>query len=171
MKEEQLQKNSVFAVKTDGILLITALIASILFLISPFAVSAQEGDVENTETVFEDETETVPDMNQDSDFDSDPDSNLDSNLDSNPDPDLDGFISGDDSSPKNNPIHVIIENVSGNTDSTVMQSLLVMMLWVLEILPMERFMPAVQTEVVPPEKRFSTSLSCYWKTVIFPARH
>ena len=118
MKEEQLQKNSVFAVKTDGILLITALIASILFLISPFAVSAQEGDVENTETVFEDETETVPDMNQDSDFDSDPDSNLDSNLDSNPDPDLDGFISGDDSSPKNNPIHVIIENVSGNTDSS-----------------------------------------------------
>lgn len=40
MKEEQLQKNSVFAVKTDGIVLITALIASILFLISPFAVSA-----------------------------------------------------------------------------------------------------------------------------------
>lgn len=90
--------------------MITALIASILFLISPFAVSAQEGDVENTETVFEDEAETVPDMNQDSDFDSDPDSNLDSN----PDPDLDGFISGDDSSPKNNPIHVIIENGSGN---------------------------------------------------------
>ena len=62
MKEEQLQKNSVFAVKTDGIVLITALIASILFLISPFAVSAQEADVENTETVFEDEAETVPDM-------------------------------------------------------------------------------------------------------------
>ena len=114
MKEEQLQKNSVFAVKTDGILLITALIASILFLISPFAVSAQEADVENTETVFEDEAETVPDMNQDPDFDSEPDSTLDSN----PDPDLGGFISGDDSSPKNNPIHVIIENGSGNTDSS-----------------------------------------------------
>lgn len=42
MKEKRLQKNSVFAVKTDGILLITALIASILFLISPFAVSAEE---------------------------------------------------------------------------------------------------------------------------------
>lgn len=95
MKEEQLQKNSVFAVKTDGIVLITALIASILFLISPFAVSAQEADVENTETVFEDEAETVPDMNQDPDFDSDPASNLDST----PDPDLGGFISGDDSSP------------------------------------------------------------------------
>ena len=114
MKEEQLQKNSVFAVKTDGIVLITALIASILFLISPFAVSAQEADVENTETVFEDEAETVPDMNQDPDFDSDPASNLDST----PDPDLGGFISGDDSSPQNNPIHVIIENGSGNTDSS-----------------------------------------------------
>lgn len=114
MKEKRLQKNSVFAVKTDGILLITALIASILFLISPFAVSAQEADVENTETVFEDEAETVPDMNQDPDFDSEPDSTLDSN----PDPDLGGFISGDDSSPKNNPIHVIIENGSGNTDSS-----------------------------------------------------
>ena len=42
MKEKRLQKNSVFSVKTDCILLITALIASILFLISPFAVSAQE---------------------------------------------------------------------------------------------------------------------------------
>ena len=114
MKEEQLQKNSVFAVKTDGIVLITALIASILFLISPFAVSAQEADIENTETVFEDEAETVPDMNQDPDFDSDPASNLDST----PDPDLGGFISGDDSSPQNNPIHVIIENGSGNTDSS-----------------------------------------------------
>lgn len=114
MKEKRLQKNSVFAVKTDGILLITALIASILFLISPFAVSAQEADVENTETVFEDEAETVPDMNQDPDFDSEPDSTLDSN----PDPDLGGFISGDDSSPQNNPIHVIIENGSGNTDSS-----------------------------------------------------
>ena len=72
MKEKRLQKNSVFSVKTDCILLITALIASILFLISPFAVSAQEADVENTETVFEDEAETVPDMNQDPDFDSDP---------------------------------------------------------------------------------------------------
>ena len=114
MKEKRLQKNSVFSVKTDCILLITALIASILFLISPFAVSAQEADVENTETVFEDEAETVPDMNQDPDFDSEPDSTLDSN----PDPDLGGFISGDDSSPKNNPIHVIIENGSGNTDSS-----------------------------------------------------
>ena len=113
MKEKRLQKNSVFSIKTDCILLITALIASILFLISPFAVSAQEADVENTETVFEDEAETVPDMNQDPDFDSEPDSTLDSN----PDPDLGGFISGDDSSPKNNPIHVIIENGSGNTDS------------------------------------------------------
>lgn len=53
MKEKRLQKNSVFSIKTDCILLITALIASILFLISPFAVSAQEADVENTETVFE----------------------------------------------------------------------------------------------------------------------
>ena len=114
MKEKRLQKNSVFSVKTDCILLITALIASILFLISPFAVSAQEADVENTETVFEDEAETVPDMNQDPDFDSDPASNLDST----PDPDLGGFISGDDSSPQNNPIHVIIENGSGNTDSS-----------------------------------------------------
>ena len=114
MKEKRLQKNSVFSIKTDCILLITALIASILFLISPFAVSAQEADVENTETVFEDEAETVPDMNQDPDFDSDPASNLDST----PDPDLGGFISGDDSSPKNNPIHVIIENGSGNTDSS-----------------------------------------------------
>ena len=114
MKEKRLQKNSVFSIKTDCILLITALIASILFLISPFAVSAQEADVENTETVFEDEAETVPDMNQDPDFDSEPDSTLDSN----PDPDLGGFISGDDSSPKNNPIHVIIENGSGNTDSS-----------------------------------------------------
>ena len=118
MKEEQLQKNSVFAVKTDGIVLIAALIASILFLISPFAVSAQEADIENTETVFEDEMETVPDMNQDPDSDSDPGSDPDSNPDSNPDPDLGGFISGDDSSPKNNPIHVIIENGSGNTDSS-----------------------------------------------------
>lgn len=114
MKEKRLQKNSVFSVKTDCILLITALIASILFLISPFAVSAQGADVENTETVFEDEAETVPDMNQDPDFDSDPASNLDST----PDPDLGGFISGDDSSPQNNPIHVIIENGSGNTDSS-----------------------------------------------------
>ena len=114
MKEKRLQKNSVFSIKTDCILLITALIASILFLISPFAVSAQEADIENTETVFEDEMETVPDMNQDPDFDSEPDSTLDSN----PDPDLGGFISGDDSSPKNNPIHVIIENGSGNTDSS-----------------------------------------------------
>ena len=114
MKEKRLQKNSVFSIKTDCILLITALIASILFLISPFAVSAQEADVENTETVFEDEAETVSDMNQDPDFDSEPDSTLDSN----PDPDLGGFISGDDSSPQNNPIHVIIENRSGNTDSS-----------------------------------------------------
>ena len=114
MKEKRLQKNSVFSIKTDCILLITALIASILFLISPFAVSAQEADVENTETVFEDEAETVSDMNQDPDFDSEPDSTLDSN----PDPDLGGFISGDDSSPQNNPIHVIIENGSGNTDSS-----------------------------------------------------
>ena len=44
--------------------------------------------LKNTETVFEDEAETVPDMNQDPDFDSEPDSTLDSN----PDPDLGGFI-------------------------------------------------------------------------------
>ncbi|MFQ9876956.1 MAG: hypothetical protein ACLRW4_00215 [Ruminococcus sp.] len=168
MKEEQLQKNSVFAVKTDCILLITALIASILFLISPFAVSAQEGDVENTETVFEDETETVPDMNRDPDFDSDPASNLDST----PDPDLGGFISGDDSSPKIIPFMLLLK-MDLAIQTAVMQSLPVMMLWVSEILLMERIcMPRrVQTEVIPPEKRFSTSLSCYWKTVIFPARH
>ena len=165
MKEKRLQKNSVFSIKTDCILLITALIASILFLISPFAVSAQEADVENTETVFEDEAETVPDMNQDPDFDSEPDSTLDSN----PDPDLGGFISGDDSSPQNNPMLLLKMDLAIQT--AVMQSLPVMMLWVSEILLMERSMPAVQTEVVPPEKRFFTSLSCYWKTVIFPARH
>ncbi len=166
MKEKRLQKNSVFSVKTDCILLITALIASILFLISPFAVSAQEADVENTETVFEDEAETVPDMNQDPDFDSEPDSTLDSN----PDPDLGGFISGDDSSPKIIPFMLLLK-MDLAIQTAVMQSLPVMMLWVSEILLMERSMPAVQTEVVPPKKRFFTSLSCYWKTVIFPARH
>lgn len=168
MKEKRLQKNSVFSVKTDCILLITALIASILFLISPFAVSAQEADVENTETVFEDEAETVSDMNQDPDFDSEPDSTLDSN----PDPDLGGFISGDDSPPPKKIIpFMLLLKMDLAIQTAVMQSLPVMMLWVSEILLMERSMPAVQTEVVPPEKRFFTSLSCYWKTVIFPARH
>lgn len=166
MKEKRLQKNSVFSVKTDCILLITALIASILFLISPFAVSAQEADVENTETVFEDEAETVPDMNQDPDFDSDPASNLDST----PDPDLGGFISVTILPPKIIPFMLLLK-MDLAIQTAVMQSLPVMMLWVSEILLMERSMPAVQTEVIPPEKRFSTSLSCYWKTVIFPARH
>ena len=167
MKEKRLQKNSVFSVKTDCILLITALIASILFLISPFAVSAQEADVENTGTVFEDEAETVSDMNQDPDFDSEPDSTLDSN----PDPDLGGFISGDDSPPPKIIPFMLLLKMDLAIQTAVMQSLPVMMLWVSEILLMERSMPAVQTEVVPPEKRFFTSLSCYWKTVIFPARH
>ena len=166
MKEEQLQKNSVFAVKTDGILLITALIASILFLISPFAVSAQEADVENTETFFEDEAETVPDMNQN------PNSILIRILiwipirtriwaDSYPVTIL---------PPKIIPFMLLLK-MDLAIQTAVMQSLPVMMLWVSEILLMERSMPAVQTEVVPPEKRFFTSLSCYWKTVIFPARH
>ena len=164
MKEKRLQKNSVFSIKTDCILLITALIASILFLISPFAVSAQEADVENTETVFEDEAETVPDMNQ---------ILILSRIlpwipirtriwaDSYPVTIL---------PPKIIPFMLLLK-MDLAIQTAVMQSLPVMMLWVSEILLMERSMPAVQTEVVPPEKRFFTSLSCYWKTVIFPARH
>lgn len=103
MREERLQKNFVFVIKIKGVIWITALTATILFLIFPFAVSAQEADIENTETSFEDETEATPDIPPV------PDS----------DPDLDGFISGDDSSEKDNTIHVIIENESaGSTDNS-----------------------------------------------------
>ncbi|MGO4945092.1 COG1361 S-layer family protein [Blautia sp. Sow4_E7] len=103
MREEQLQKKFVFVVKISEIIWIAASTAMILFFIFPFAVFAQETDFENTETVFEDETETAPDIT------AVPDS----------DPDLDGFISGDDSSEKDNTIHVIIENGSaGSTDNS-----------------------------------------------------
>ena len=103
MREERLQKKSVFVVKISEIIWIAVTTAMILFFTFPFAVFAQETDLENTETVFEDETETAPDITPV------PDS----------DPDLDGFISGDDSSEKDNTIHVIIENGSaGNTDNS-----------------------------------------------------
>ena len=103
MREERLQKKSVFVVKISEIIWIAVTTSIILFFTFPFAVFAQETDLENTETVFEDETETAPDITPV------PDS----------DPDLDGFISGGDSSEKDNTIHVIIENESaGSTDNS-----------------------------------------------------
>ena len=70
----------------------------IVFAMLPFSVSAQETDIGNTETAFEDNPEA----------------------ETNPDPDLDGFISGDDDTvAKDNTIHVIIENGSaGDTDTS-----------------------------------------------------
>lgn len=98
MREERSQKNLTSDKKSVGFLLSATLAGIVLFLIFPFLVFAQEEkieDIENTETVFEDEMETDPDS----------------------DSDLDGFISGDGPSVKENTIHVIIENKdAGNED-------------------------------------------------------